>query len=169
MNEIIEELFNKDCIKEGKFTLKNGETSKYYFDMKNLVSYPSLLKKIGDEMYKLIDMSDCDLICAVPIGALPISTYISVTYNIPMIIVRDKVKTYGSCKQIEGNYNKNSKCVIIEDVITTGGSVNNAINTLKDKVSITGVIAIINRQRGFESTIPNTSLMTNNDIINYKN
>lgn len=168
MNEIIKELFNKDCIKEGNFTLKNGEISKYYFDMKNLVSYPQLLKKIGDEIYKLIDMSNCDLICAVPIGALPISTYISVTYNIPMIIVRDKVKTYGSCKQIEGNYNKNSKCVIIEDVITTGSSVNNAINALKDKVSITSVISILNRQQGFESTIPNTSLITKNDITYYK-
>ena len=153
---------------KGSFKLKNGENSNYYFDMKNLVSYPSLLKKIGDEMYKLIDMTNCDLICGVPIGALPISIYISVTYIIHMIIVRDKVKTYGSCKQIEGNYNKNSKCVIIEDVITTGGSVNNAINTLKDKVSITGVIAIINRQRGFESTITNTSLITKNDIMNYK-
>ena len=48
MDEIIDDLINANCIKEGNFKLKNGEYSKYYFDMKNLVSHPKLLSKIGD-------------------------------------------------------------------------------------------------------------------------
>ena len=64
---IIEELFKNGCIKMGEFKLRNGEISKYYFDMKKIVSYPKLLSKIGDEMYKHIDNS-CDLICGVPGG-----------------------------------------------------------------------------------------------------
>lgn len=166
--DIIKDLFDKKCIKEGNFKLKNGEISKYYFDMKNLISYPNLLKKIGDEIYKLIDINNCDLICGVPIGGLPISTYISTTYNIPMIIVRDEIKEYGSCKQIEGNYELDNKCVIIEDVITSGNSVNNTFEILKDKVTITNIISIINRQQGFESSIPLRSLITRNDITHYK-
>ena len=46
---MIEELIDTNCIKIGKWKLKNGEISKYYFDMKNIISNPILLKKIGDK------------------------------------------------------------------------------------------------------------------------
>ena len=46
-----EELINSNCIKIGNFQLKNGDTSKYYFDMKNIISHPELLTQIGDLIY----------------------------------------------------------------------------------------------------------------------
>lgn len=162
---IIKELIDNNCIKEGNFTLKNGELSKYYFDIKNIISYPQLLKKIGDEIYTHIETSNCDLICGVPIGGLPIASYISTKYDIPMIMVRNDVKGYGTNKQIEGNYNKKNKCIIIEDVITTGGSVNKTIDILKDKVEIIGVIVILDRQQGYSCSIPVTSIITKTDIV----
>ena len=136
---MIEELFDTGLIKYGKFKLKSGEISKYYFDMKGIISYPNLMKEIGDKMYDLIG-EECDLLCGVPMGGLPICSYISTKYDIPMIMVRDVVKDYGTSKQIEGNYNKKNKCVIIEDVITTGGSVNKVIELLKDKVDIVALL-----------------------------
>ena len=48
---MINELIKTGCIKVGNFKLKNGDFSKYYFDMKHLVSYPELLSKIGDQIY----------------------------------------------------------------------------------------------------------------------
>ena len=51
MDKIINKLKETNCIKEGSFILRNGETSKYYFDMKNLVSHPELLSQIGDMIY----------------------------------------------------------------------------------------------------------------------
>ena len=161
----INDLIENECIKEGNFKLKNGEVSKYYFDMKKLISYPELLKKIGDAVYEMIDKDNCDLLCGVPIGGLPICSYISTKYNIPMIIVRNEVKSYGSCKQIEGNYNKQNKCVIIEDVITTGNSVQNTIDILKEKVNITSVLVIVDRQQNFNCSVPVKSLITKTDIV----
>ena len=66
---MLDELFKTECIKYGKFTLKSGEISKYYFDMKGLISYPKLMKNIGDTMYKLMNElhTECDLLCGVPI------------------------------------------------------------------------------------------------------
>ena len=61
-NELIETLIESNCIKIGNFTLKNGNTSKYYFDMKNLISYPQLLSKIGDLIYEKLDDFDIKLI-----------------------------------------------------------------------------------------------------------
>ena len=164
---MINELLETECIKTGSFLLKSNELSKYYFDMKMLVSYPNLLKKIGDEMYKLIN-DECTLLCGVPLGGLPICSYISTKYEIPMIMVRDEIKSYGTNKQIEGLYDKNDKCIIIEDVITTGGSVNKIIDILKDKVNILGVIVILNRQQNYKCDYPVKSVFNKTDIIKTK-
>tara|TARA_B100001093_G_scaffold143766_1_gene136329 strand:- start:765 stop:1886 length:1122 start_codon:yes stop_codon:yes gene_type:complete len=165
---IIKELFEKDCIKTGNFRLKNGELSKYYFDMKNLVSYPKLLSKIGDRIYNMIDRDSYDIICGVPLGGLPIASYISTTYNIPMIMVRDNVKDYGTSKLIEGVHYVNSRCLIIEDVITTGGSVQGIIDKIGDKVSVMGVAVVLDRQQGFKCSVPVKSLITKTDIVGQK-
>lgn len=161
---MISRLLETDCIQKGCFQLKSGEISKYYFDMKQLISYPELLKQIGDEMYNIL-YKECDLLCGVPIGGLPVCSYLSIHYQIPMIIVRDEQKDYGSKKQIEGKYNEKNKCVIVEDVITTGGSVQKVIDVLQNKVDIIGIISILNRQQGFVSTVPCKSIFNKTDIV----
>ena len=162
---MIEELFNLNCIKTGLFTLKSGEVSKYYFDMKNVISSPKLLAEIGDKMHSLL--KDCDLLCGVPNGGLPICSYISTKYNIPMIMPRTSEKKYGTKKQIEGTYSKNQRCVIIEDVITTGGSVNEVIELLKDKVNVVQVVTMLDRQQNHKCVVDVSSAICKNDITNY--
>ena len=150
MEQIINKLKQSNCIKEGHFLLRNGETSKYYFDMKNLISHPELLSEIGDMIYikfikdKLSKYNNIR-ICGVPLGGLPISTYISTKYNIPMIMLRDKVKNYGTQKQIEGEYKESDNCIIIEDVITTGSSVKESLSILESKIKIISICSILNR------------------------
>lgn len=153
MEQIITDLKKANCIKEGNFQLRNGEYSKYYFDMKNLISYPKLLSKIGDSLWNIIneDLKRKNIllenlkICGVPLGGLPISTYISIKYNIPMIMLRDKIKNYGTQKQIEGEYNNTDNCIILEDVITTGGSVKESLELLEGKINVIGIGVILNR------------------------
>ena len=140
---MIKELLENNCIKIGSFKLKSGDISKYYYDMKNLISNPPLLANISDELYKLMD--ECDIICGVPIGGLPISTCISVKYNKPMIIVRDEAKEYGTKKCIEGNYTKTDKCIIIDDVISSGSSVQKVVDILLEEVNLVGVVVVIDR------------------------
>ena len=167
-NSIIEELINNNCIKIGSFKLKSGDISKYYFDMKNIVSYPNIVKNIGDLMYEIINKQECDIICGVPIGGLPVCSYISTKYDKPMIMVRNEVKSYGTTKQIEGTYKSSDKCIIIEDVITSGQSVQKVIDILKDKVNIVGVVVIIDRQQCYKCSVPVNSLITKTDIVKFK-
>lgn len=162
---MIKELIDNKCIKLGNFTLKNGEISKYYFDMKNLISNPELLMKIGDALFEILD--DFDIICGVPYGALPIATYISTKYNKPLIYVRDSKKNYGTQKLIEGTYKKEDKCVIIDDVITTGNSLENEIQILKNEVTLVDVAVIINRQQNHICSMKVKSLFYKNDITRY--
>ena len=157
-----QELLSAGCIKEGNFTLKNGDSSKYYFDIKSIISTPCLLAKIGDELYQ--KLPPFDIICAIPYGGLPIATYISTKYNKPMIYIRDKIKDYGTQKLIEGHYKKEDKCVIIDDVLTTGGSIEKCEELIKDKVTIVDKAVVINRSN--KNNI--TYLISMNDIIKDK-
>ena len=165
-NELIKELIDSNCIKFGNFTLKNGEISKYYYDMKNLISNPPLLKKIGDEIYN--SLNEFDIICGIPYGALPVATYISTQYNKPLIYIRDKQKEYGTQKIIEGEFNKEDRCVIIDDVLTSGMSLQQEIDKLKDKVTIVDIAVIINRQQNPQCSMKFKSLLCKNDITRYK-
>ena len=163
---MIKELIECNCIKIGNFRLKNGDISKYYFDMKNIISYPELLKKVGDEIFKKLD--DFDIICGIPYGGLPIATYISTKYNKPLIFIRDEAKKYGMQKLIEGEYNSNSRCVIIDDVMTTGKSLQETIDKLKGLVNIVDIAVIFNRQQGYNFTYNVKSLFYKNDVIKYR-
>ena len=163
---MIEELLATNCIKVGNWKLKNGDISKYYFDIKNIISTPELLIKIGDELYK--KLGAFDIICGVPYGGLPIATYISTKYNKPLIYVRDKVKEYGTGKLIEGEYKKTDRCVILDDVVTSGGSIENIIKILQDKVTIVQAAVVLDRQQECCCSMPITALLYKNDIIKYR-
>ena len=175
MEQIINKLKEANCIRKGYFLLRNGETSKYYFDMKNLISHPELLSEIGDMIYikfikdKVISTNRTNnkvRICGVPLGGLPISTYISTKYNIPMIMLRDKVKNYGTQKQIEGEYDSNDYCIIIEDVVTTGGSIKESLEILKSQINVMSICVILNRSKISEiNNICVDSLLNNFDIL----
>ena len=167
-DELIQSLVSSNCIKIGKFDLKCGDTSKYYFDMKNLISYPELLKKIGDEIYEKLKQIDFDIICGIPYGGLPIASYISTTYGKPMIFVRDKAKEYGTQKQTEGEYKKSDKCVIIDDVITSGSSVQQCVNVIESEVNIVNIMVIFNRQQHIILNRPFQYLLCKNDVVRYR-
>tara|TARA_B100001094_G_scaffold269322_1_gene273469 strand:+ start:484 stop:1587 length:1104 start_codon:yes stop_codon:yes gene_type:complete len=163
---MIKQLFETNCIKCGKFTLKNKTTSKYYFNIKNIISYPKLVKEIGDALYEKLD--DFDIICGIPYGGLATAMYISTTYNKPLIIVRDKPKEYGTKLQIEGEYSNIDRCVIVDDVITSGKSLQETIDILKDRVNIVDAAVVFNRQQNFTTSIPVKYLLCKNDIVKYR-
>jgi uridine monophosphate synthetase len=163
---MIDALIKSDCIKIGKWKLKNGDISKYYYDIKNIISDPLLVKKIGDNLYS--KLNDFDIICGIPYGGLPIALYISTTYNKPLIYIRDKPKEYGTCKLIEGTYNINDRCVLIDDVITSGKSIQDAISVLDGKVNVVDIGVVVHRQQNTYCTLPIKSLLYKNDITKYK-
>lgn len=147
MDNIILDLYQKECIKIGSFKLKNGSTSPIYIDLKNLISYPYLLNQISELLYEKIKNVEVDNICAIPYGGIPITSIISSKYNIPMLFLRKELKKYGTNKLIEGIFKKDAKIILIEDVITTGSSLITNINLLKQKnVTIENIFVICDRR-----------------------
>jgi uridine monophosphate synthetase len=172
VNNIISSLIQNNCIKTGNFTLKSGQISKYYYDIKNIISYPPLLIQISELLYENILLSNIqfDILCAIPLGSLPITSYISQKYNIPMIVLRNSSKTYGTKSDIDGVIpSKDSKCIIIDDVITSGLSINNALLSLKDKINVVATAVAFNRQQcsTIDSNIPIISALNKTQVTRY--
>ena len=163
MDKLIEDCIKNNCIKTGLFTLKNGNRTRFYFNMKNLISYPQLLIQCADELYK--KLPPFDIICAIPTGSMCIATCISVRYNKPMIFIRDNKKLYGTSKQIEGEYKKSSRCVLIDDVITTGNSIQTAYSVLKNKIDTIYFSSIVDRQMSSHTFSPHISLFSKTNIL----
>lgn len=146
---IILELYEIQAVRLGSFTLKSGIESPIYFDLKLIVSYPALLKKIADALWEKIKSLCFDLICGVPYGAIPLASILSVEHDISMILQRKEKKEHGTKKQVEGVYFKGQTCLLVEDVITSGASLIETIESLKAaELAVRDVAIIIDREQG---------------------
>lgn len=147
MPSLIQRLKDIGLIKKGNFILKSGLPSNLYFDFKGLISQPELIYEISIMLSELIT---CDNVCisGVPIGGIPYAVLVSQITKLPMVIIRDEKKTYGLCHQIEGN-TFGRDMILIEDVITTGASVMNTLEILKENgINVKEILCILDRGVG---------------------
>ena len=146
-------LFKNDIIEFGDFTLASGKKSSYYVDLRLVPSYPhefrKMVKYLENEIIQDIGLDKFDSIVSVPTGGLVIASALAIEAIKPLIYVRNKPKDYGTSKSVEGKINDGMKVVMIDDVATTGGSVVNAIKSLKEvNVIIKDAYVIVNRMEG---------------------
>lgn len=146
---LLQSLININIIKYGEFTLRSGEISPIYIDLRSIISYPSLLRSVAHALWERVKKLQPSLLCGVPYAALPLATCISLDQNIPMLMCRKEAKEYGAKKQVEGVFTKGQNCLIIEDVVTTGGSVLQVADILKKQgLQVTDIVVLVDRQQG---------------------
>jgi len=156
VNSLISNLFKVNAIKFGSYKLKSGLNSPIYFDLRLMISYPQILNTIADLIWKESGKKslEFDVICGVPYTALPIATIVSVQHNIPMILKRKEQKTHGTGKILEGEYEQGARCLVIEDVATTGSSVVETAEILRQHgIIVTDVILILDRDQGARANL----------------
>jgi orotate phosphoribosyltransferase len=153
-HELIEQLFAIGAVKFGKFTLKSGIESPFYIDLRLIISYPPLLKALSEQMWELSPSLTFDRICGVPYTALPIASYLCVEKQVPMLLKRKEAKKYGTKQLVEGVFSPNDKCLLLEDIVTSGKSIFETIEPLEELgLQITDILVLINREQGGESLI----------------
>lgn len=151
-------LHEKGIIKFGDFTLASGKKSSYYVDLRLVPSYPhqfrKMVKYLQNNIAESVGINNFDSLVSVPTGGLVIASALAIETVKPLIYVRNKPKDYGTSKSIEGQIHEGMKVVMIDDVATTGGSVVNAIKSLKEEnIAIEDAYVIVNRMEGADEAL----------------
>ena len=147
-DQIINKLVEKKIITispNKPYTYASGMLSPVYTDLRLTVSYPDLRDWIASDLATLIKEKypDVSIIGGVATAGIPHAAWVAAKLNLPMIYVRPKPKDHGKGKQIEGLFTENDRIVLIDDLITTGGSVINAVKaTEKEGGHVIGVSSI---------------------------
>lgn len=127
------------------FTWTSGIKSPIYCDNRLTMSYPKVRQNIVQSFVKKIEKLpyEPDVIAGCATAGIPHAAWLADALNLPMVYVRSDRKSHGKENQIEGHFNKDDKIVVIEDLISTGGSAIDAALALREAgAEVSDVLAI---------------------------
>ena len=134
---------------EEPFTWASGIKSPIYCDNRLTISYPEVRKRIAKGIADIIreKYPETEVIAGTATAGIPHAAWIAEELNLPMIYVRSKPKDHGRGKQIEGVLAEGQKVVLIDDLLSTGGSVLKAVDAAKNEgADVLGVCGIFSYQ-----------------------
>jgi orotate phosphoribosyltransferase len=127
------------------FTWTSGLRSPIYCDNRLTLSYPTVRREIASGLQKIITehFPEVEVIAGTATAGIPHAAWVSELMELPMCYVRSKAKEHGKGNQIEGQVTEGQKVVVVEDLISTGGSVITAVQALREAgCEVLGVVAI---------------------------
>lgn len=127
------------------FTWTSGIRSPIYCDNRLTLSYPEVRREIAQGLQSIIleKYPDAEVIAGTATAGIPHAAWVSELLNLPMCYVRSKAKGHGKGNQIEGKVEQGQKVVVVEDLISTGGSVITAVHALREAgCEVLGVVSI---------------------------
>ena len=126
------------------FTWASGWKSPFYCDNRKTLSYPELRTFVKIEIARLISeqFAEVDAIAGVATGAIPQGALVADALNLPFVYVRSKPKDHGLENLIEGELKPGMKVVVVEDLISTGGSSLKAVEAIRNNgCEVVGMVA----------------------------
>ena len=152
MKEIAKDLLKIQAVKlspNEPFTWASGIKSPIYCDNRLTISYPKIRTAIAKGIAELISerYPKVEVIAGTATAGIPHAAWIAAELDLPLVYVRSKPKDHGRCKQIEGVLHPGAKTVVIDDLLSTGGSVLKAVKAAQNEgADVLGVGAIFSYQ-----------------------
>jgi uridine monophosphate synthetase len=174
MNETVAKaLCDANVVRFGDFELASGRKSPIYIDLRILPSVPKSMNVIAEELGKTTKELGITVVAGAETAGIPIAMAISLKTGIPMVYVRRRPKRYGTNSMIEGILTKEDKAVLIDDLITNGGSKMTFIDGITQAgAKVEDVLVILDREQGGKETLAKEgvklhSLITLKDLLEY--
>ncbi|XP_010788675.1 uridine 5'-monophosphate synthase [Notothenia coriiceps] len=151
IDSLILKLHDVDAVKFGEYKLKSGMMTPIYIDLRVLVSHPKLMNQVSSLIYERVQEEGLqfDSVCGVPYTALPMATIICSRHELPMLIRRKEAKDYGTKRLVEGSFREGDICLIIEDTVTSGSSIQETAQVLHaGGLKVTDAVVLMDREQG---------------------
>ena len=144
-------LLVEHALLEGDFLLRSGKRSTYYLDKYRFATQPELLRQLGVRLAQAaVEVEPEAVRLAAPaLGAVALAASAAMASDLPFIIVRDETKEYGTANRIEGPYAPGDLVCLLEDVVSSGGALAEAVSALRDvDLVVRHAVCVVDREEG---------------------
>jgi orotate phosphoribosyltransferase len=133
---------------EGDFVLRSGRRSRYYLDKYRFETRPDILAALGKRIAAAAD-PDAVRLAGPELGAVALAAAASLASGLPFIIVRKAAKDYGTSNRLEGVYADGENVCLVEDVVTSGGALLEAVVALREAgLVVRSAVCVVDREEG---------------------
>jgi orotate phosphoribosyltransferase len=144
-------LLREHALLQGDFVLRSGRRSSYYLDKYRFETRPDLLGELGRRIAARVSEAapDAGRLAGPELGAVALAASASLASGLPFLIVRKETKAYGTENRIEGEFAPGEEVCLVEDVVTSGGAAELAVDVLREAGLVCRTaVCVVDREEG---------------------
>ncbi len=150
-DEELGRLLVERALLEGEFVLRSGRRSSWYLDKYRFETDPELLRALGGRIAETVSTFEpgAHRLAGPALGAVALAASASMASGVPFIIVRGETKGYGTGRRIEGVFEPGELVCLVEDVVTSGGALAEAVSALREEgLVVRTAVCVVDREEG---------------------
>ena len=136
---------------EGDFVLRSGRRSSWYLDKYRFETEPEILRELGTHLADAARVHEPEAVrlAGPALGAVALAASTAMASGLPFIIIRGETKEYGTAKRIEGPFEQGELVCLLEDVVTSGGALEEAVSALRNEgLVVRNAVCVVDREEG---------------------
>ena len=136
---------------EGAFVLRSGKRSRYYLDKYRFETRPELLAPLGERIAAAVGEHEPEAarLAAPVLGGVVLAASAALVSGLPFLMIRDAAKDYGTANRIEGAFEPGELVCLVEDIVTSGGALLEAIAAARDAgLVVRTAVCVVDREEG---------------------